>query len=313
MNCLGEKMDNNFNTENTSDILEEKVETKIETTAEGSLPAYLRQMRKFPMLEAKEEYRLAKLWQKSLDEEAAATLVSSHLRLVAKIAAGYRGYGFPFNELISEGTVGAMEGLKRFDPDKGARFSTYVSWWIHASLKEYVLRHWSLVRMGTTAAQKKLFFGLRRIKEKLEQSEVKLSHAETVAKIAEALAVPETVVIEMEQRLSGPDYSLNAPMSAGQGGEWQDWLEDEVENQEELLIVAQEWAKRRELLDYAMEHLNNREQKILTERHLREPPMTLSEIAQNFGLSRERIRQIEIRSLDKISQIIKRRAAEMRL
>lgn len=264
------------------------------------------------MLEAEEELRLAKLWIEKKDEKAAEKLVNSHLRLVAKIASGYRGYGFPFNDLISEGAVGIMEGLKRFDPEKGARFSTYVSWWIHASLKEYVLRSWSLVRMGTTASQKKLFFSLRRVRERLQQLEVESSEAETISIIAQELNVSERDVQEMGQRLSG-DYSLNAPVADMRGGEWQDWLEDESDDQETEVGNAQEWSKRRELLNYALECLNPREQHIFTERHLKDKPATLSVIAEEFGLSRERIRQIEMRSMDKVTQAVKRKAVEMRL
>ncbi len=278
-----------------------------------ALPAYLREMRKFPMLEADEEYRLAKLWQEEKDEKAAEALINSHLRLVAKIAAGYRGYGFPLNDLISEGAVGIMEGLKRFDPEKGARFSTYASWWIHASLKEYVLRSWSLVRMGTTASQKKLFFGLRRIKSRLERLEMDTSTEDAYVLIADELNVPEADVRSMDQRLAGNDYSLNAPVADERGGEWQDWLEDESDDQETMVGNAQEWSKRQELLDYALECLNPREQRIFTERHLKDEPTTLSVIAEEFGLSRERIRQIDMRSMDKVQQAVKRKAVEMRL
>ena len=276
------------------------------------LPGYLREMRKFPMLAAEEEYRLAKLWLEKKDEKAAEKLVNCHLKLVAKIASGYRGYGFPLNDLISEGAVGIMEGLKRFDPEKGARFSTYVSWWIHASLKEYVLKSWSLVRMGTTASQKKLFFGLRRMRNRLEQLEIDTSEEETHTIIARELNVPEKDVREMEQRLSG-DYSLNAPVSDERGGEWQDWLEDDTSNQEIEIADAQERLKRRELLDYALSCLNPREQRIFSERHLKDKPSTLSVIAEDFGLSRERIRQIDMRSMEKVTQAVKRKAVEMRL
>ena len=281
--------------------------------SEGGLSRYLQEIRKFPMLEAAEEFMLAKRWREHGDVEAAHKLVTSHLRLVAKIARGYRGYGLPVSELISEGNVGMMQAVKRFDPDRGFRFATYAMWWIRASIQEYILHSWSLVKMGTTAAQKKLFFNLRKLKGQMQAIDEGSLSPENVKHIAETLSVPEADVISMDQRLSSPDHSLNAPLRSDSEGEWLDWLVDETENQEFQLAEEEEFKGRRRLLSRAMKGLNTRERHILTERRLREDPATLEELSQQYGISRERVRQIEVRAFEKLQKSMKNLALEQRL
>jgi RNA polymerase sigma-32 factor len=282
-------------------------------SSEGNLSRYLQEIRKFPMLAQDEEFMLAKRWQEHQDTEAAHRLVTSHLRLVAKIAMGYRGYGLPLSELISEGNVGMMQAVKRFDPDRGFRLATYAMWWIRAAIQEYILHSWSLVKMGTTAAQKKLFFNLRKLKGQLQAIEEGDLSPENVAKIATALDVPEVDVVNMNRRLAAPDHSLNAPLRADSEGEWQDWLVDEGESQETKLGNRQELGLRRDLLVKAMSHLNERERDILTHRRLREQPTTLEDLSQKYGISRERVRQIEVRAFEKLQKAIKAAALERRL
>ncbi|MGH7028986.1 MAG: RNA polymerase sigma factor RpoH [Stellaceae bacterium] len=282
-------------------------------SAEGNLTRYLQEIRKFPMLEPEEEYMLAKSWKEHEDSQAAHRLVTSHLRLVAKIAMGYRGYGLPLSELISEGNVGMMQAVKRFDPDRGFRLATYAMWWIRAAIQEYILHSWSLVKMGTTAAQKKLFFNLRKLKGQLQAMEEGDLSPEHLKKIATELDVPEADVVSMNRRLASPDHSLNAPLRSDGEGEWQDWLVDESESQESLLADRQELGLRRDLLEKAMTHLNERERHILTERRLRENPMTLEDLSQQYGISRERVRQIEVRAFEKLQKAIKTAAVERRL
>ena len=280
---------------------------------EGNLNSYLQDIRKFPMLEVDEEYMLAKSWRERGDVDAAHKLVTSHLRLVAKIAMGYRGYGLPVSELISEGNVGMMQAVKRFDPDRGFRLATYAMWWIRASIQEYILHSWSLVKMGTTASQKKLFFNLRKLKGQIKAVEEGDLDPEHVSEIAEKLGVPEQDVISMNRRLAAPDHSLNAPVRIDGDGQWQDWLEDESQNQEQLLAESEEMFKRRELLTKAMENLNDRERYILTERRLKEEPTTLEELSQEYGISRERVRQIEVRAFEKLQKAIRNAAIEQKL
>ena len=282
-------------------------------SSEGNLSRYLQEIRKFPMLAVDEEFMLAKRWQEHQDTEAAHRLVTSHLRLVAKIAMGYRGYGLPLSELISEGNVGMMQAVKRFDPDRGFRLATYAMWWIRAAIQEYILHSWSLVKMGTTAAQKKLFFNLRKLKGQLQAIEEGDLSPENVSKIATALDVPEQDVVNMNRRLAAPDHSLNAPLRADSEGEWQDWLVDEDETQETKLGERQELGLRRDLLVKAMSHLNERERDILTHRRLREQPTTLEDLSQKYGISRERVRQIEVRAFEKLQKAIKSAALERRL
>ncbi len=287
----------------------------IVISPEGNLRRYLQDIRKFPMLAPEEEYMLAKRWREHDDSDAASKLVTSHLRLVAKIAMGYRGYGLPLAELISEGNVGMMQAVKRFDPERGFRLATYAMWWIRASIQEYILHSWSLVKMGTTAAQKKLFFNLRRLKGQLHAIEDGDMSPENVAKVAETLKVTEAEVISMNRRLSGGDHSLNAPLRAdGEGdGEWQDWLVDESDSQETLIAEAQETDKRRVLLNDAMRTLNDRERHILNERRLADDPSTLEELSKVYNISRERVRQIEVRAFEKIQKSMRNAAKEQRL
>jgi RNA polymerase sigma-32 factor len=282
-------------------------------SGEGNLTRYLQEIRKFPMLEPDEEYMLAKRWKEHEDPTAAHRLVTSHLRLVAKIAMGYRGYGLPLSELISEGNVGMMQAVKRFDPDRGFRLATYAMWWIRAAIQEYILHSWSLVKMGTTAAQKKLFFNLRKLKGQLQAMEEGDLSPENLRKIATELDVPEADVISMNRRLASPDHSLNAPLRSDSEGEWQDWLVDESESQETRLGDQQELGLRRDLLAKAMTHLNDRERHILTERRLQENPTTLEDLSQQYGISRERVRQIEVRAFEKLQKAIKAAAIERRL
>jgi RNA polymerase sigma-32 factor len=281
--------------------------------SEGNLSRYLQEIRKFPMLTPEEEFMLAKRWKEHEDPEAAHRLVTSHLRLVAKIAMGYRGYGLPVSELISEGNVGMMQAVKRFDPDRGFRLATYAMWWIRAAIQEYILHSWSLVKMGTTAAQKKLFFNLRKLKGQLQAIEEGDLSPENVRKIATELDVPEADVVSMNRRLAAPDHSLNAPLRADSEGEWQDWLVDDNDSQEQKLGERQELGIRRDLLAKAMTHLNERERRILTERRLKENPTTLEDLSQQYGISRERVRQIEVRAFEKLQKAIKAAAAERRL
>ena len=279
---------------------------------EGNLARYLEEIRRFPMLAPEEEYMLAKRWREHGDKDAAHKLVTSHLRLVAKIAMGYRGYGLPLSELISEGNVGMMQAVKRFDPDRGFRLATYAMWWIRAAIQEYVLHSWSLVKMGTTAAQKKLFFNLRKIKGHLQAIEDGDLSPENVKRIAKELAVPESDVVSMNRRLSAPDNSLNAPLRADGDGEWQDWLVDEGPTQETRLGDRQELGLRRDLLRTAMTHLNARERDILVERRLKDEPATLEDLSQRYGISRERVRQIEVRAFEKLQKAIKAKALDRR-
>jgi RNA polymerase sigma-32 factor len=265
------------------------------------------------MLSPDEERELAERWRDQRDSDAAHKLVTSHLRLVARIASAYRGYGLPVGELISEGNVGLMQAVTRFDPDRGFRLSTYAIWWIRASIQEYVLHSWSLVKMGTTAAQKKLFFKLRRLKGQMQAIEDGDLTPEQVARIATLLDVREHEVVSMNRRLLGPDYSLNAKVQSDSEGEWQDWLVDESESQETRLGERQELGLRRDLLEKAMTHLNDRERHILTERRLRENPTTLEDLSQQYGISRERVRQIEVRAFEKLQKAIKAAAIERRL
>jgi len=282
-------------------------------SSEGGLSRYLQEIRKFPLLHADEEYMLAKRWREHGDPEAAHRLVTSHLRLVAKIAMGYRGYGLPVSELISEGNVGMMQAVKRFDPDRGFRLATYAMWWIRAAIQEYILHSWSLVKMGTTAAQKKLFFNLRKLKGQIEAIEEGDLTPEHVQKIAKELDVPEADVISMNRRLMGPDHSLNAPVRVDGEGEWQDWLVDERDNQETKLGDRQELGLRRDLLAKAMRLLSERERHILAERRLKDDPTTLEDLSREYGISRERVRQIEVRAFEKLQRAIKQSAMERRL
>jgi RNA polymerase sigma-32 factor len=282
-------------------------------SSESNLARYLQEIRKFPMLAPEEEYMLAKRWKEHEDPDAAQRLVTSHLRLVAKIAMGYRGYGLPLSELISEGNVGMMQAVKRFDPERGFRLATYAMWWIRAAIQEYILHSWSLVKMGTTAAQKKLFFNLRKLKGQLQAIEEGDLSPENVKKIATELDVPEADVVSMNRRLASPDHSLNAPLRSDSEGEWQDWLVDEGESQETSLGERQELGLRRDLLVKAMGHLNERERDILTHRRLREEPTTLEDLSQKYGISRERVRQIEVRAFEKLQKAIKSAALERRL
>jgi RNA polymerase sigma-32 factor len=270
---------------------------------EASLSRYLQEIRKFPMLTHDEEYMLATRWREHGDTEAAHRLVTSHLRLVAKIAMGYRGYGLPLGELISEGNVGMMQAVKRFEPEKGFRLATYAMWWIRASIQEYILRSWSLVKMGTTAAQKKLFFNLRRLKGEISAIEEGDMAPEQVEEIARRLSVPEEEVVSMNRRLSAPDHSLNAPLRIDGEGEWQDWLvDDDSVDQETSVAEREELQYRRKLMAEAMGGLNERERHILSERRLRDDPVTLEDLSQEYGISRERVRQIEARAFEKLQK-----------
>jgi RNA polymerase sigma-32 factor len=285
----------------------------INIAPEGNLSRYLQEIRKFPMLTAEEELALSKRWRDHEDLEAAHKLVTSHLRLVAKIAMGYRGYGLPVGELISEGNVGMMQAVKRFDPDRGFRLATYAMWWIRAAIQEYILHSWSLVKMGTTAAQKKLFFNLRRLKGQMQAIEDGDLQPEQVAKIATTLGVPEQDVVSMNRRLAAPDHSLNAPVRADSEGEWQDWLVDEGESQESELADREELTGRKALLGGALKGLNDRERHILIERRLKDNPTTLEELSQQYNISRERVRQIEVRAFEKLQKAMRMQVTERRL
>ena len=284
----------------------------INVAPEGNLSRYLQEIRKFPMLAPEEELSLSRAWRDNEDTAAAHKLVTSHLRLVAKIAMGYRGYGLPIGELISEGNVGMMQAVKRFDPDRGFRLATYAMWWIRAAIQEYILHSWSLVKMGTTAAQKKLFFNLRRLKGQMQAIEDGDLKPEQVGKIAKALDVPEVDVISMNRRLAAPDHSLNAPVRADSEGEWQDWLVDEGESQEQVLAQHEELTGRRALLGGALRTLNDRERHILIERRLKDNPTTLEELSQQYNISRERVRQIEVRAFEKLQKSMKSQVEERR-
>ncbi|MDP1026015.1 RNA polymerase sigma factor RpoH [Sphingomonas sp. KR1UV-12] len=281
---------------------------------EQSLNRYLSEIRKFPLLQPEQEYMLAKRFQEHGDTEAAAQLVTSHLRLVAKIAMGYRGYGLPTSELISEGNIGLMQGVKKFEPDRGFRLATYAMWWIRASIQEYILRSWSLVKMGTTAAQKKLFFNLRRMKSKLDAFEDGDLRPEDVTKIATDLGVTENDVVSMNRRMAmGGDTSLNVPMREDGEGQWQDWLADDAPLQDTIVADQQEADVRHDMLVSAMDDLNDREKHILTERRLTDDPKTLEELSQVYGVSRERVRQIEVRAFEKLQKAMMRLAGDKRL
>ncbi|MDE2197454.1 MAG: RNA polymerase sigma factor RpoH [Rhodospirillales bacterium] len=288
------------------------VSAVINVAPEGNLTRYLQEIRKFPMLTPEEELALSRRWRDHEDMPAAHKLVTSHLRLVAKIAMGYRGYGLPVGELISEGNVGMMQAVKRFDPDRGFRLATYAMWWIRAAIQEYILHSWSLVKMGTTAAQKKLFFNLRRLKGQMQAIDDGDLRPEQVAKIAHALAVPEQDVVNMNRRLSAPDHSLNAPVRADSEGEWQDWLVDEGDSQETALAEREELSGRKTLLAGALKSLNERERHILIERRLKDNPTTLEDLSQQYGISRERVRQIEVRAFEKLQKAMHSQVAEQR-
>jgi RNA polymerase sigma-32 factor len=280
-------------------------------TAESGLTRYLEEIRRFPMLEPQEEYMLAKRWREHGDRDAAHRLVTSHLRLVAKIAMGYRGYGLPIAEVISEGNVGLMQAVKRFEPEKGFRLATYAMWWIKASIQEYILRSWSLVKMGTTANQKKLFFNLRKAKSKISALEEGDMRPDQVKLIAKRLGVTEQDVIDMNRRLGG-DASLNAPIrDDGDSGEWQDWLVDDSPSAERVMEENEELDNRRKALGEALTVLNDRERRIFEARRLAEDPITLEELADEFGVSRERVRQIEVRAFEKVQSAVKHRVAAM--
>jgi RNA polymerase sigma-32 factor len=274
-------------------------------SGEAGLSRYLSEIRKFPLLSLEDEYMFAKRWKEHEDPEAARRLVTSHLRLVAKIAMGYRGYGLPVSEIVSEGNVGLMQAVKRFDPDRGFRLATYAMWWIRASIQEYVLRSWSMVKMGTTAAQKKLFFNLRKAKNNIgaiEEGDLTPDHTAT---LADQLGVTQTEVTDMNRRLSGGDASLNAPLRSDGESEWQDWLADDTSDQETRLAEREEMGDRHELLVNAMKDLTDRERDILEARRLRDEPSTLEELSQKYGVSRERVRQIEVRAFDKLQRGMK--------
>ena len=282
--------------------------------SEAGLNRYLSEIRKFPMLTPEQEYMLAKRYQEHQDSDAAAQLVTSHLRLVAKIAMGYRGYGLPVSELIAEGNIGLMQGVKKFDPDRGFRLATYAMWWIRASMQEFILRSWSLVKLGTTAAQKKLFFNLRRMKNNLAAFEDGDLSPENVAKIATDLGVSEDDVVNMNRRMAlGGDTSLNVPMREDGDGQWQDLLQDDSILQDERVAEAQEQTQRHELLTEAMSRLNERERDILTQRRLIDEPRTLEELSQTYNVSRERVRQIEVRAFEKLQKAMLAIAGERRL
>ena len=281
---------------------------------DGGLSRYLTEIRKFPMLSKDQEFMLAQRWKEHQDTEAAHQMVTSHLRLVAKIAMGYRGYGLPIGEVISEGNVGLMQAVKKFEPDKGFRLATYAMWWIRASIQEYILRSWSLVKMGTTAAQKKLFFNLRKAKSEISALEEGDLHPDHVQQIATKLGVLNEEVISMNRRLSGPDSSLNAPVRSDSESEWQDWLQDDTQvSQETALADSEESSIRMSLLQEAMQELSDRERHILTERRLKDDPTTLEDLASQYGVSRERVRQIEVRAFEKLQKAMRTAASERQL
>ncbi len=279
-------------------------------SGESGLARYLAEIRRFPMLEPQEEYMLAKRWREHEDPQAAQKLVTSHLRLVAKIAMGYRGYGLPIGEIVSEGNVGLMQAVKRFEPDRGFRLATYAMWWIRASIQEYILRSWSLVKMGTTASQKKLFFNLRKAKSRISAFEEGDLKPENVALIAKRLGVSQQDVIEMNRRMGG-DASLNAPLREEGEGEWQDWLVDDSSDQERVLVEQEESSNRHVALRGALEVLNPRERRIFEARRLAEDPITLEQLSEEFGVSRERVRQIEVRAFEKVQSAVRAGVAKL--
>jgi len=293
-------------------LIDDMATRTLPIVSEGGLSRYLAEIRKFPLLEPQEEYMLAKRWREHQDTEAAHKLVTSHLRLVAKIAMGYRGYGLPIGDVIAEGNIGLMHAVKRFEPERGFRLATYAMWWIRASIQEYILRSWSLVKMGTTAAQKKLFFNLRRIKGQIEALEEGDLKPEQVQDIAHKLGVPEEEVVNMNRRLSSPDSSLNAPLGAESEAEWQDWLADDTPDQESVLADSEEKEERQTLLSAALDELSPRERDILEARRLREEPVTLEELSVKYDISRERVRQIEVRAFEKLQQKMKAALAHKR-
>ncbi|MBF0356528.1 MAG: RNA polymerase sigma factor RpoH [Alphaproteobacteria bacterium] len=282
---------------------------RLPLAPEGNLSRYLQDIRRFPMLAPDEEYMLSKSYRETGNQEAAHRLITSHLRLVAKIAMGYRGYGLPLGELIAEGNLGMMQAVKRFDPERGFRLSTYAMWWVRAAIQEFILHSWSLVKMGTTAAQKKLFFNLRRMKSRMQALEEGDLHPDQVKTIAHKLAVTEDEVVQMNRRLAGPDHSLNAPMRTEGEGEWMEFLEDGAANQEDVLAENQVSQQRRQLLGGAMTGLGERERIIFSERRLKDEPATLEELSQRFTISRERVRQIEMRAFEKVQKSVLRAEA----
>ena len=285
-------------------------EKDLSFAPEDNLSRYLYRIRDFPMLEPEEEVSLARRWQEHGDEAAARRLVTSHLRLVAKIAMGYRGYGLPIGEVVSEGNVGLMQAVKRFDPEKGFRLATYAMWWIRAAIQEYILRSWSLVKMGTTAAQKKLFFNLRRMKAQMSAIDDGDLHPEQVAEIGRKLGVSEVEVVNMNRRLAGGDQSLNAPLRQDAEGEWQDWLVEDSEDQESRLGDDEELSERRGMLNAALKSLSERERHIIEERRLKDNPATLQDLSAEYGISRERIHQIEVRAFEKLQKSVKNAVIE---
>jgi len=285
----------------------------LEISPERNLSRYLQEIRKFPMLSPEEEFTLARRWREKGDVEAAHRMVTSHLRLVAKIAMGYRGYGLPLGELISEGNLGMMQAVKRFDPDRGFRLATYAMWWIRAAMQEYILHSWSLVKMGTTAAQKKLFFNLRKLKGQMQAIDDGDMAPEHVTRIADRLRVSEEEVINMNRRLASPDHSLNAPMRKDGEGEWQDWLVDDTDDQETRFAESEELKDRRRLLVGAMKTLTERERHILNERRLKDSPATLENLSRQYGISRERVRQIEVRAFEKLQKSVRNAIIEQRV
>ena len=285
----------------------------ISISPESNLQRYLQEVRRFPMLEKGEEYMLAKRWLEHNDTGSAHKMVTSHLRLVAKIASGYRGYGLPLAELISEGNIGLMQAVKRFDPERGFRLATYAMWWIRAAIQEYILHSWSLVKIGTTAAQKKLFFNLRKLKGQIEAFEEGDLTPEHVDEIAERLNVTEDEVVMMNRRMAGSDHSLNAPLRADTDGEWIDWLADDGDSQEIQLAESEEYSKRCDLMNNALVILNERERHILTERRLQDEPSTLEELSKVYGISRERVRQIEVRAFEKLQKAVRKAAIDEKL
>jgi RNA polymerase sigma-32 factor len=287
-----------------------KTQTLPIVVSESNISRYFQQMGTFPMLDAEQEYMLARRWREHGDIKAAHQLVTSHLRLVAKIAVSCRGYGLPISDLISEGNVGMMQAVTRFEPDRGFRLSTYAVWWIRAAIQEYILHSWSLVKIGTTPAQKKLFFNLRKLKRELQAIDEGDLSPENVQKIATDLNVSEEDVISMNRRLAAPDRSLNAPLTIDGGGEWQDWLVDETDSQEIALAKQQELSKRRKLLSHAMKSLDRREHHIFAERRLKDEPTTLEALSKEYGVTRERVRQIEVRAFEKVQRAIKGRVIE---
>ena len=283
-------------------MTDKKIISNLPTPSVGGISLYLAQIKKFPMLDAEEEYMLAKNWKENGNLKAAHKLVTSHLRLVAKIAMGYRGYGLPVNEMISEGNIGLMQAVKKFDPDKGFRLATYAMWWIKAAIQEYVLRSWSLVKMGTTTAQKKLFFNLKKIKNQIAPGQEGDLRDGQVKEISKRLDVDSREVINMNRRMMGQEKSLNAPIKSGESDEWQDWLVDDNLDQELILSQKQEYDDKKELLNDAIEILNEREKEILTARRLTENPKTLDELSKKYKISRERIRQIETKAFEKLQK-----------